>query len=352
MEHSMTLRIGELDEAEIQVLIVLIELAQPRETPNNNFYTFYPKTVDEAARYFKGYRVDWTEAYKSLIEKCLITCRGDTYALTPAGERVANQVRGARPPIWYWYKQYYTIAPHSQAYATFCEQLYGKALCQANFSDITQLGKLVEVTRLGEHDHVLDIGCGAGFIAEYLSDLTGATFTGIDYSPEGISEAQARTALKSQRLSYMVANMDSLDFPDDSFDAVISIDTLYMPNDLAATLRKLAAMLKPGGQMALFYTHMLSSDREPRESLLPQNTPLGAALRRCGLPFQAWDFSQETYEHLQRKRHIGEALRLAFETEGNQVLYDYIMAESESSTAPYERATATFNRNLYHVRRA
>jgi len=32
-----------LAEAEIQLLIALIELEEPVETPNNNFYEFYPK---------------------------------------------------------------------------------------------------------------------------------------------------------------------------------------------------------------------------------------------------------------------------------------------------------------------
>ncbi|MCL5995192.1 MAG: methyltransferase domain-containing protein [Chloroflexi bacterium] len=338
-------------EAEIQVLIVLIELAQPKETPNNNFYTFYPKTVEEAARYFKSYRVDWAGAYPDLAAKGLISKQGNTYVLTPKGIGVANQVRDARPPIWYWYKQYYSSAPHSRAYATFCERLYGKALCQTNFSDMAQLDKLIEVTRLNSRDHVLDLGCGAGFIAEYVSDRTGASFTGIDYSPEAIAVAQARTAHKRHCLSFQVANMDSLDFPSGSFSAILSIDTLYMPNDLDATLRTLMAVLKPGGQMAVFYSHMLWDTQAPRESLLPENTPLGTALMRCGLPFQTWDFSAETYRHLQQKRQIGLELKAAFEAEGNQALYDYIMAESEGSTTPFDPATATSSRYLYHVRK-
>ena len=36
-------------EAEIQVLIVLIELAQPVETPNNNHYRFFPKSETDPA---------------------------------------------------------------------------------------------------------------------------------------------------------------------------------------------------------------------------------------------------------------------------------------------------------------
>ncbi len=39
-------------EPEIQLLIALIELSNPIETPNNNFYHFYPHSLEEAAAYF------------------------------------------------------------------------------------------------------------------------------------------------------------------------------------------------------------------------------------------------------------------------------------------------------------
>ncbi len=55
-----------LSEAESQVLIVLIELADPIETANNNFYQFYPKSIEEAAAYFRGLRLDWSK----LMESC------------------------------------------------------------------------------------------------------------------------------------------------------------------------------------------------------------------------------------------------------------------------------------------
>ena len=72
-----------LSEAEIQVLIVLIELSQPIETPNNNFYRFHPQTVEEAAAYFKGFRADWGEAYDDLAQRGLL----ETGGIPPQGGR-------------------------------------------------------------------------------------------------------------------------------------------------------------------------------------------------------------------------------------------------------------------------
>jgi ubiquinone/menaquinone biosynthesis C-methylase UbiE len=239
----------------------------------------------------------------------------------------------------------------SRAYATFCERLYGKNLCQAGFSDMGQIEKLVEVIQPCQDSWVLDVGCGTGMLAEYIAGRTGARVWGVDYSPEAIRQALDRTRSKRDRLNFLVANMDTLDFPDESFDTVISIDTLYMPANLGATLRKLMAMLRPGGQLAAFYSHAVWDSKGDRAALLPANTPLGESLRNLGLTFRTWDFTEQTYRLMQRKRQIGEELRQAFKAESCQALYDFIIAESESSSAPFDPQTCTQSRFLYYVRK-
>jgi SAM-dependent methyltransferase len=338
------------DEGEIQILIALVELAQPAETPNNNFYTFYPKTLDGAAAYFKSLRVDWSAAYIALAQRGLIAAAGGSWALTPAGLTAAAELRRARPPIYYWYREYYSAAPRSPAYARFCEQLYGRYLCQANFSDMPQLDRLAEVLDLQPGQRALDLGCGIGLIAEYLSERSGAAFTGIDYCPDAIAQALQRTAGQHERLDFAVQNLDTLDFPDAAFDALVSIDTLYMPNDLDTTLRKMARLLKPGGRMGIFYSTFVWDVGGDRAQLRPEATPLAHALSRVGLSFETWDFSAETHAHMQAKHRIGLALRPAFESEGSLALYDYIQAESDASDTPFDPATCAITRYLYRVK--
>ncbi len=340
-----------LSEAEIQVLIAHLELAQPKETPNNNFYVFYPRTLDEAATYFRRFREDWTPAYRRLTQRSLLVeVAPDQYHLTEAGVVVAERLRLARPPIYYWYWEYYLAAPSSPAYVRFCAALYGRALCQANFSDMRQMEALLDALRLGPASRVLDLGCGVGLIAEYISDVTGAHVTGLDYAPVAIEQAQARTVAKRDRLAFHVGNLDALPFPPRSFDTLLSIDTLYMPNDLDATLAQMRDLLTPGGQMGIFYTHRLTGrPGESRADLAPDRTPLGQALHRAGLSYRAVDFTAETYVHLQRKRRLAETFRADFAAEGRAFLYDYLVAESEPNPAPFDPATATMSRYLYHV---
>ena len=338
-------------EAEIQLLIALVELVDPQETPNNNYYSFYPHNLEEAATYFRGFRTDWTDASVTLAAKGLLCpSEGNAPVLTPEGIALAQRIRAARPPNWYWYKDYYAAAPFSPAYAKFCELLYGKHLCQTNFSDMTQLQALLTVTALGPENRVLDLGCGIGMITEYIADSSGASVIGMDFVPDAIEQAIARTTTKGDRLHFSVGNLDQLPFPPHSFDTLVAIDTLYMPNDLESTLRQMSDLLQPGGQMAIFYTHMLWDASSPRQSLHADHTPLGEALTNVGLRFTTQDFSAATYEHLQRKRQIALPLQAEFNAENHAFLYDYILAESESNPATFNPTTSRMSRYLYHVK--
>ncbi len=252
----------EFSEAEIQILIAVLELTQPIETANNIGYRFYPKTLEQAATYFRRGLVDWSEAIKSLTDTQLLKGLNPHYTLTEQGETYARQIRQQRPPLWYWYQDFYSATASSRNHSVYCERLFGKNLCQDGFMEIRHLQHLLEILCLKSENHVLDLGCGNGRIAEYISDMTGASVHGIDYIPEAIRQAQERTAPKQRRLSFKVGNLDCIDFPADSFDAIISVDTLYMPTDLTDTIRQIKNILKPGGQMAIFYSHALWGNAE------------------------------------------------------------------------------------------
>ncbi len=336
-------------EAEIQVLIALLELVRPKETPNNNFYTFYPKTLEEAATYFRKFRVDWTDAYAGLAAQGLLVQAVSLYRLTEAGCAAAEKVRDARPPNWYWYKDLFAESPRSPTFVRFCEALYGKYLCQAGFSDMAQLDAMLRALDLGDRSRALDLGCGIGMVAEYFSDVSGAHVSGMDYIPEAIAQAQERTAAKRHRLSFHVGNLDNLPFPPGSFDVLMSIDTLYMPNDLDSTLAQMRGLLAPGGRMAIFYTHMLWEPGSPRDSLQADKTPLGRALGQAGLAFHAQDFTAVTYALMQRKRQLAEAMRADFAAEGRSFLCEHLVAESEGNAAPFDPQTCTMSRYLYVV---
>jgi SAM-dependent methyltransferase len=360
------------DEAEIQVLIALLELEQPKETPNNTHYRFFPRSLAEAAAYFRGCLVDWQAAYHSLLRRGLIEPGPAHYRLTAPAVEQANLLRDARPPIFYWYREFYPLAANSRVYASFCERLYGRSLAQAGFSDMEQVDALLREAHLTPDSRALDLGCGLGLAAEYLAERSGAHFTGLDYSAEAVNLALERTRGRRDRLEFLVGNLDQLNFAPGSFDLLVSIDSLYMPNDLNRTLLQMRGLLRPGGRMVIFYSNMLwepagstgekdspgGSGQDPAANrsaqkpfaLRPEGTPLGQALTALGLPFETRDFSAETYRLLQRKHRLGVEMRADFEAEGAQMLLDFILAESDPGSAPYDPILSLSARYLYLVR--
>lgn len=338
-----------LSEAERQLLIAMIELSEPIETPNNTHYTFYPKTLEDASLYFDSLKEDWEPAYASLARRGLLQTAGSFPSLTPAGAALARQERLDHPPIWYWYREYYTITSRSTAYSHFCKMLYGRDLCQTDFSDSAQLDLLLQVAQFKPGDRVLDLGCGKGQFAEYLAEVSGARVWGVDYVPEAIQQALHRTSAKRDRLDFKVGNFDHLDYPPGSFDRIVSIDTLYMPNDLTVTIRKLCELLAPGGKMLIYYLTLLFDQEQPREILKPDKNDLARALQQVGLPYRTWDVSESTYHLMQRKYQLARSMQAEFEKEGTLFLYNHLIAESESGESPYDPQTCHLSRYLYHV---
>ena len=158
-----------------------------------------------------------------------------------------------------FYTVFYSAIEHSSVHHAFCERVFGIDLCQHGFADLQQLELLLQVTHLGPTHRVLDLGCGNGMIAEYLSDRSGAHITGLDYIPSAIRQAREGTALKADRLSFIVGDINALALPEEAFDVIISIDSIYFSQDYSLTLSALRAALCPGGQMAFLY----SQGREP-----------------------------------------------------------------------------------------
>jgi cyclopropane fatty-acyl-phospholipid synthase-like methyltransferase len=251
-----------------------------------------------------------------------------------------------------FYENYYAAMNRSQAHAEFCEQVFGRNLCQHGFADMAQLDALLRVTQLGAGQRVLDLGCGNGMIAEYIADCTGAHVTGLDYIPEAIRQARERTAAQADRLAFVVGDINALELPDGAFDAVISIDSLYFSQDYALTIRQLVKALRPGGQMAIFFEHgrepWVPREDFPAESVLADRTPLAEALQANGLSFRTWDFTQDDYRLALRRKQVLAELRPRFEAEGIMFIYENRLGDAQGVSQAIEDGLHA--RYLYHVR--
>ena len=117
--------------------------------------------------------------------------------------------------------------------------------------------------RAPEEIRVLDIGCGPGFFTILLSDA-GFAVTGIDYTPAMLECARENARGHSGRMEFLKMNAEELDFPDESFDAVVSRNLTWdLPHPLAA-YREWCRVLAVGGALVNFdanwYRYLFEAD--------------------------------------------------------------------------------------------
>ena len=104
-------------------------------------------------------------------------------------------------------------------------------------------GKIRETFPSGEVQ-VLDIGCGGGFLSNYLAK-SGFTVTGVDAAAESLMIAQRYDA--TDRVCYVMGDANHLPYADGAFQAACAMDFLEHVEDPKSVLAEAARILQPGG---------------------------------------------------------------------------------------------------------
>jgi cyclopropane fatty-acyl-phospholipid synthase-like methyltransferase len=289
--------------------------------------------------------MDWTAAYPRLMDAGFIQFNDGIYQLTATGRIQAKHVRTER--IGKRFSDYFIRSAKSKSQAVFCQRVFGKNLCQADMMDMMQLEKLLDVLVLSAENKVLDLGCGIGAIAEYISDTTGARIVGVDIANEAITHAQEHTWQKRDRLDFRYGDMNNLGLQPASFDTIIAIASLHYAEDLDETIRQLIEFLTPDGQMGLF-AFQYASEFGPPEILLPENTDLARTLQKHSLDFQTWEFTKQEIEIRRRQLQVARELMEAYRKEGNLDLCEDRIEECEIDLPRLKAGLK--RRYLYHIR--
>lgn len=97
---------------------------------------------------------------------------------------------------------------------------------------------------------VLDLGCGTGRPAVRLAEAAQVEVVGITVSSEQlkIAKNRASTASVADRVQFHLMDATRMSFDNESFDAVVAIESLEHMPDQAHTLRSIANILRPGGR--------------------------------------------------------------------------------------------------------
>jgi SAM-dependent methyltransferase len=108
---------------------------------------------------------------------------------------------------------------------------------------------LVTFSRIKQNDKVLDVGCGTGVVAITAARL-GAKVSGLDLSPKLIEQAHKNIILANVEIDLKEGDVESLPYPDASFDAVLSqFGHMFAPRPQIA-IKEMLRVLKPGGTIA------------------------------------------------------------------------------------------------------
>ena len=331
----------ELSASEIQLLASLAR-AQQKDLPSDQ------NTLEADADRFWIFKENWKDAYDSLRAKGLIEGDASGYRLTASGKPISLEYHHQRPDMyWYYYQKFYQAAQSSAAHSKLCHRVFGADHCQEGQTDMEAFDFMLDRLGVSSTDHLLDLGCGAGGQAAYISDKTGATVHGIDYSDHAIAEAKRLTNTRQNRLSFAFGDMNNLDLPPHHFTKVISVDTLYWAADLKQTLRKLKAAVRPGGSIGVYMNHHIQSATD-KAMFGVDNTDLSRALSETGLEYETYDFTENISRFWKRNLETAVDLKSEFEAEGNGFIAASLIREAEEDYLPDIRNN-NIARHLYHV---
>lgn len=147
---------------------------------------------------------------------------------------------------------------------------------------------------------LLDIGCGAGVLAEDLLPLKCSIF-GIDSSREAIGVADQRAQALELPINYQRGALHRLPFPDGAFDIVTFADALEHISDWEAVLSEANRVLAPDGLLLFstinrtlksYFQIILAAEKFPLTRIFPKSThtwkkfirpnELKQVLKNCG----------------------------------------------------------------------
>lgn len=92
---------------------------------------------------------------------------------------------------------------------------------------------------------ILENGCGVGMYVEHLTPYVGQVI-GLEFDESRARQARAR----AERI--VCAAGESLPFPDDAFDLILSHEVLEHVQDDRKAVREMARTLRPGGRIVVF----------------------------------------------------------------------------------------------------
>ena len=114
--------------------------------------------------------------------------------------------------------------------------------------------RAVDLACLRRGDRVLDVGCGTGASALPAAQAVGpdGEVIGLDVAENMLIRARGKAAARGlDNVTFHCADMSRTDQPDQSFDAVISVFSIFFVPDMERQIAALWRMLRPNGRLVV-----------------------------------------------------------------------------------------------------
>jgi Methionine biosynthesis protein MetW. len=228
----------------------------------------------------------------------------------------------------------------SSAYLNFCEEVYGYREYLFNMMDKQQIDYILNAIPISAEDTLVDLGCGSGSILKLLVEKYGCQGIGIDQLDVDV---MGRT---STAITYINGDIDRISDYQIKPTITLAIDSLYFSNDLDQLVRQLYNI--ESNKMYLFYSQYLFDEGAGDKSVLQsRNTRIAAVLDKNGIPFKTIDFSENERLLYENSLSVLKKYKRAFESEGNEDLYEQKLKEDMLGRELYNKSRAS--RYLYII---
>jgi len=145
------------------------------------------------------------------------------------------------------------------------EKIFGRTYVSVGGEHTTRM--FTEKLAMQRDQKVLDIGCGTGGSAFYMSRRFGVNVHGVDLSTNMVDIAidyrsEMEAAVK-HRVQFYVEDAISMEYPESFYDIVYSRDTILHIKDKLSLFQSFYSTLKPGGKFLI--TDYCKGDQEHSE---------------------------------------------------------------------------------------
>jgi 2-polyprenyl-3-methyl-5-hydroxy-6-metoxy-1,4-benzoquinol methylase len=152
----------------------------------------------------------------------------------------------------FWSDCIYAASEKSVLIPEIFREVYGdlapeRLVCPFSFVTNMDLQYCAETLGPQSSMNLLDLACGGGGPGLWIARETGANLVGVDYSKKALEQAACRAAKFgiAQRVRYCCASIKATGLEPGTFDAVVSIDALWMATDKAAVFREVKRLMRP-----------------------------------------------------------------------------------------------------------